>query len=383
MESKQVFQQFYTRLKWEGIIKALLLAVICGFAANFLVAFITWFFPINGLWLSIGIGLGVFALTMPLFYFTIFRPSSSSIAMRVDRLGLEERNITMLELENDPSYIALRQREDARQHIQRTINVNVKVKFNISLGLLILAPLAFTGGVSMTTVTGLSAQGVIPDGEKIISNILPEPEPVEYEVSYRAFSATLNFFSLIIGQEDMGGMIEGEAEQIVTEGEDATTVYAVANEGWMFYRWDVYNEADGTWSTDEEVEDPTRTDENVQSNLTYRAIFVQLGEGSSEDEGNGSGSGSNSEGDSDKNEPSGQEGNGGAPGKSPNSADGGGGVDGATGAYNSNSQIIDGNTYYRDVYEAYYEEVMEILAAGGDIPEELRDFIEAYFDAIL
>ncbi|MBR7140503.1 MAG: hypothetical protein IKD03_00020 [Clostridia bacterium] len=44
--------------------------------------------------------------------------------------------------------------------------------------------------------------------------------------------------------------------------------------------------------------------------------------------------------------------------------------------------IIDGETYYHEKIDEYYEKAMEIIAAGGEIPEELRAFIEKYYDSI-
>lgn len=56
---------------------------------------------------------------------------------------------------------------------------------------------------------------------------------------------------------------------------------------------------------------------------------------------------------------------------------------GVAGKYEDHNQVIDGNTYYRDVYEKYYEDALAILESGGVVPEELRQIIEAYFGVIL
>ena len=55
---------------------------------------------------------------------------------------------------------------------------------------------------------------------------------------------------------------------------------------------------------------------------------------------------------------------------------------GAGGKYKEYNQVIDGETYYRDVYQEYYEQAMQILSEGGVVPEYIRIIIQNYFDAI-
>ena len=56
--------------------------------------------------------------------------------------------------------------------------------------------------------------------------------------------------------------------------------------------------------------------------------------------------------------------------------------DGAGGAWSDSNWVIDGETDYRDVYEMYYDMAMDILNNGGEIPPELREFIEDYFGSL-
>ena len=55
---------------------------------------------------------------------------------------------------------------------------------------------------------------------------------------------------------------------------------------------------------------------------------------------------------------------------------------GAGGKWNDANQFIDGNQYYRDQLDLYYELAMQIFESGGEIPPELREFFENYFDSI-
>ena len=101
MDNKNYFQQQTPKLRTEAVLKSLFCALSLGFVALFVAAFATWFAPFNGLWLSLGVFVGVTAITFPLFYLKRFYPSVVRNARRLDSLGLEERLVTMVEFEND------------------------------------------------------------------------------------------------------------------------------------------------------------------------------------------------------------------------------------------------------------------------------------------
>jgi hypothetical protein len=316
MDNKQVFKKYYSRLATEGMIKALICGFIVGFAVSIIPAFISDLVNFNGLWLSIGIGLAAVAGATPLFYFYRFRPKTKQIAERIDRLGLDERLITMMELEKDDSYIALLQREDAKEKL-KTVDYK-QLKLSIFIFPIVLLIVLAVFSVRMT----ISAATVIPK----IQWQYPEPEVP---------GPTENFLFIPISYvADVGGVILGEAEQVVIFGKDATTVVAVANIGYEFEKW-----SDG-------LESPERTDKNVQKEFTVYAIFAELVDGG---DGNGPP----------------------IDGKNPG------------GEYIENNVIIDGETYYRDVYQNYYDEAMRILAEGGEIPPALREIIALYFGIII
>ena len=56
--------------------------------------------------------------------------------------------------------------------------------------------------------------------------------------------------------------------------------------------------------------------------------------------------------------------------------------DGAGGGWTEGNQVIDGKTDYRDVYDTYYDQAMEIIRNGGELPDYLKDFIEKYYGSI-
>lgn len=336
MSNTKVFEKYYTRLSRAGMLKALIYGLIAGLSVMFVISFATWFTDFNGLWVALGAGVSVALLCAVILYLKLFRPTTQSIARQLDKLGLEERLVTMLELENDQSYIAMRQREDAQAKLSAIDSKDVKSQ--ISKAAIIAVSIVAALAIAMTTVTSMSSAGFMPKPGDFIPGLKPGND--YFAVSYMV---------------EEGGYIEGEDEQLVRYGEDATPIIAVAEDGWMFDCWD-----DGS-------SNPSRTDRNVQHEIVLTAIFVQIDDDADDGDGDIPGD---------------------EPGDVP--ANTGGQSDptdaptpGASGKYEDHNQIIDGDTYYRDVYQDYYDRAMQILAEGGDIPPELRAIIEAYFGIIV
>ncbi len=372
MKDNRFFQKHHTRLVVEGIIKSTLVGLIIGFIANFLAAFVSWFFEFGGIWLPIVVGVVAGIASGIIFYFKKFRPQARDIAGRVDRLGLEERLITMLEYEKDDSIMAQRQRRDAKEHMNDVSNK--KVKFRLSKLMICFAVAAVLIGSSMTVVAGLADHGVIPPGTEIIN-----PENKEYiAVSYVV---------------EEGGEIIGEADQLILPGQDAAPVVAVANDGWVFFAWD-----DG-------YERPDRHDIKVTAPIEVIAVFVEITEDGEEDGGDNSDvptegdaasdvpadSGGPTNGNSGSDNSGGEQGNidgGDGPGSdgdnenSENQGQGDGQGFGAGGKWDDSNQFFDGNTYYKDFLEQYYEMAMQYFEENGEIPPELREFFETYYGSL-
>ncbi len=374
MAKNNLFEKHYPRVVLESILKSSLIGLSFGFCANFIVALASWIFDFGGTWIAVGVFIGVSAVSGILLYFLKFRPDVSDVARRVDRLGLEERMITMLELQDDDSYIAALQRENAKQHLGAVEGRRIKLR--ISRALIVFTIVAALLGSSMTTVAALAQSGIIPSGGDIIN----PPDPMEQYVSV----------SYIVEE---GGEVVGVADQLLLPGEDATTVVAIAEDGWAFVRWD-----DG-------VETPDRTDKNVTEDMEITAIFREVpddgeaGEGDGEPgeesaegdqapdapQGGGS-SGSNQAGGMDNNNENDTntedgEANSGSSGES---GDGNGQSQGqgAGGKWEDKNQFIDGNTYYKDKLEMFYEWAKQIFEENEEIPPELREFFEKYFGSI-
>ena len=345
MDVKELFDKYYSRLAREGILKALFCGLIVGFAVNFVVAFIAWYYGFNGLWWALGSWAVVTGAITPLFYFKKFKPSAKEVALRLDRLGLEERMITMNEFIEEDSFIAQKQREDA-QVTMRKIEPR-RIRFVFPKAIIIALAVLFVAGSGMTTVSGLTSADIIKPGKEVFNEILPEPEVDYVTVTY------------VVGEGE--GLIEGDDTQIIEKGGSTTEIIAVADDGYAFVEW-----SDG-------IKDANRSEFGVEEDLIIEAIFAPIG-GDGEGMGEGEGEGE------------GQAGQGDEPGKSDKpSEEDGEPNNGANGAYEENNMIKDGNTYYRDLLESggYYEEAMKWLESAEDLPPELREFIQTYFEVIV
>ena len=309
-----------------------------------------------------------------ILYFAKFRPSVEELARRVDRLGLEERMVTMLQLQNDDSLIARLQRENAKEHLQDAQDKQLRLRMPRAVIALMVVALILGG--SMTTVLALSEEGILPPGTELIDPTDPMEEYLA--ITYMA------------GE---GGEIEGETDQLLLPGEDGTPVVAVAEDGWVFVGWD-----DG-------VDTPERQALGVTSGAVYVANFQEIGDGDNAESGEEGGEGGQGEGDKAPDVPAGGETNaedaqggqgdkgsgsgsdssnqgGQGEGEEQGTGKGDGKGQGAGGRWEDSNQFLDGATYYRDYLEMYYEMAMEILEENGEIPPEMWEFFEAYFNGI-
>lgn len=341
MNRKQNFEKHYSRLRLEAWLLSLLWGLVIGFGCGALTALVLWFTKLDGIVLSLAAAAGVTFISMLFFYGLRFRPDAVKNARRLDRLGLEERLITMVEYEKDESVMARLQREDAKAQLSKIKPSSVKLRINkkLSVSLLIVTILF----ILVLALSILSATGILPGGDELIEDVVEEQREVWVSITYEV--------------ED-GGYIVGEAEQFILSGTDGEPVVAVAEEGYVFVEWD-----DGRSR-------PDRTDKNVTEDLVYIAVFELISEdGEPDDEGNDEKPMDNPE----ENENASQS-NPNQDSDSPSSAGG---------KYEEANQIIDGETYYREVLEMYKELLRQRLEIEGDtLTEEERAIIEAYLGIV-
>jgi len=343
MDRKKHFGRYYSRFMWEGIINSLLLGLVVGCGLGFATALAMWFMVFDLFWLPIVITAGGIIIATVLFYFFKFRPTVASNAKRIDRYGLEERLITMVELEGDDSYLAKLQREDAAEKLSK---LSAKqIRFCIPKLYIILASVIAFLGIGMNVVNALAEKGVLPHGYEVVDDIIPDPDPVYVTVTY------------IVSE---GGIIEGDESQVIELGGQTTAVIAVPDDGYAFYCWD-----DGG-------KRPTRTDYNVTEDVIYEAVFLPLdenGEGQPGDEGQPS-----DQGDQPGDQPGDKEGEGEGDKTRPNAPPSGG----AGGQFLPSNQVIDGDTYYGSVFDQYYDQTISDLTEDSQMSSDLKDFINNY-----
>lgn len=359
---KEVFRKYYRRVAAEGVLKALFIGLAAGSVVLALTELLSWFFGFKaGLYLGLALFAAISAGVTALLYFMKFRPTAKEIARRVDALGLEERLLTMTELENDSSYIALRQREDAVEKLSSVDHTMLKVA--VSSVLVIVLCIGGVVGIGSLTTEALYVAGVIPSGKEHISE---ERVQKEFTVSYGVEEGE---GKIVYYTEDLETEREADEFIRVKNGEDAPAVYALplTDENWVFVRW-----SDGLRS-------PYRQDLAVSADITVKAIFAQLsdidvtdpqlppemspGQG---DQEQGEGGGNEQPSD-----PSGDPGEGDG-----DDSDGGGSRNDAS------QQIYDGQTYYGDDYDQAYEEAKERLESDDDLTEQQKEWINDYWESI-
>lgn len=364
---RKLFEKHYSHLRRESILKALLCGLIAGFAVNFVTALTFYLVRVFsgreslltlGLWLSIGSGVVIGVLTAIILYYKVFKPNTQKIARRLDNLGLEERLVTMLDFENDPSYMAKKQREDAKQRLSQ---LDVKsVKFHIAKSAIVAAAVLAVFGLSITTVSALTEFNIIEAADPPVINNTENYQDVTYLVEGEGYI------------EGVDGPVEGIDAQLVLLGEDAETVVAVPEDGWVFVAWS------------DDYAYPERTDKNITGALTVTAIFMEL-----DDPGFQEGPGADGE------PVEGEDGNGDEPDNKPDDGNnnesgnddpskGDDGEEGEAGQgqdrYAESNQFKDGKTPYQDEFFSWQEKAMQELLDNPNLTPEQRAMIEAFFN---
>ena len=343
---QDLLKNYKSRLAKEGWLKAALCGMSVGFSADILCAIAFWIFGIKLFWICILVFAAVTAIATPLFYFGRFKSSRRQVASRVDMLGLEERILTMTQLENDDSYIARRQREDAMNAL-KSVNSSF-IKIAVSASMVVVCCVTLVLGVGATTVSAVSDKSLMD----LIREKQEEKEAIE------------NTFHLTYGVKDsVGGRVDGELEQTVKGGEAGKTVQAVAEDGYVFIGW-----------TDGYV-DATRTDADVQKDVTVNAVFVEI-ESNEEDDitDEEKGEGEPGEGGNSQQQP-------GDPSETPDGGDGEGDGAGA-GADAASNQVIDGSTYYGDEYSGSLSDAQDSMNSDSNLSGDEKGVIGDYFHNI-
>ncbi len=344
----EIFKIYSARLRKEAWIKAGFAALAVAFTVLFISSLAIWLTGFKFVWLSLILWAATIMVATPAFYFGKFAPSKKRVAQRMDAFGLEERMLTLVEFEDkEDSYMLRRQREDALAAIN---NFSAKfIKFAVSVAMVVAVSVSAGLGIAMTTVSALSAKGVIKGGNEIIED-MTTPELPEYEITYE-----------VEGE----GFINGELFLIdtVKQGEDGIEVVAEEMDGWAFEGW-----SDG-------VKDPIRVVTNVTCNMEFKAIFVELEEGEPGEGEDGEG-GDESGNVPQESQPGDKPGDGDPSEHPPQNAQG-------SGQWEPNNQIIDGETFYGgSTFDNAYDTAMGETAGNGDISGDGQGMIGGYMNGI-
>lgn len=362
-----VLKEYVVRLKKEAVLKALLCALSVSFGVLLVTSLICWFTEFGGYWIYPVAFAVPFGAAMPLFYFFVFYPSEKYVAKRLDKLGLDERIMTMVEFENQDSYIMQRQRQDAVNALSK-LNSRL-VKFALSAALIAIPAVAIPTATAMTTVDALSKAEVISSGKDLIDEL--KRDKTTFELVYRV-------------PDDLKGIVllysascpEGADEITVTvgRGQEGEVVKAFAygvpadDYQYVYVRW-----ADG-------VDDFLRQDASVQGKIIVTPIFEDLGYEVGDDfaedyEGPdriGSGDGDSADRNPANNDPDDNR----KPWEPPKDSGAGGGDD-------TTQYVIDGKTDYSGApYEEAYEKAMEELGQSGGADSEYKGVASDYFEGI-
>ncbi len=367
----ELMNKYRAQLVLEGWIRSFLYAVLAALCCVAVSAVVFWMVGFDMVWLLAVIFAGVAVITAPVLYFVMFRPTEKSVARRVDReLGLDERMVTMLEFRGSEDVIISAQRAEAVSLLKRS--GAKKLSFAaVSAALVVGLSVAFVVGAGTTTVSALSANGVIPSGSALLAG--EEVPPDVYTITYKIEgSGTIQGLDF----DENGELI---LSQQVTEGTTAGAVRAVPvtdEEGeWMFAGW-----SDG-------VDSAYRADKGVDCDRTLTAVFILVEEDGIEAEQDGSGKlpvpigdgGSGPGGDPGKPGGDGEEGDedGDAPGdKEQDPGEGSGGTS------NPENQVIDGEIYYGDMYDDAYGAAQDEISGDTEISDGVIGIIEDYMDII-
>src|SRR5690606_9812805 len=149
-------QKFHKKIVKEAIIKSLLAGFASGFGLTVILATIFYFIRYDGTILGIILGVVAGGGASWLFYRFAFYPDIKETARRLDKLGLDERMITMLEFEQEESYIVQRQREDTFTKIREIPEKSFKF-MDLAKYIVIIA-LTAIASVSMSVVLAFEVQ---------------------------------------------------------------------------------------------------------------------------------------------------------------------------------------------------------------------------------
>lgn len=397
---ENVLIKFKKKVKKQNIIKAGLCSVAISllFIIPFLIAF--WIMDYKYKFIiCAGIFIVGISVLFPVLYFKKFKYTEIQLAKKIDDLGLEERVLTMIELKDNDSFIAKKQKEDTL-NILKTVEANdLKGKyrkqsflsiFSTALASLVIAlSLMFPNIKEIIIAYGepkytieVSAEGlgfVIDyskyENQSLINAVskkqkqdqidkINNKEIVELKQFPTVFSNRISVNYRCFEDIDATMVLDGANFEDISyriKSDETHILMALPYKGYVFVGW-----SDGCVS-------PFREIDNYSTNLI--ALFDEVssvGEDSpdkQEEPGDKDGSA-----DSESNG-IGPEGDG--TGKTDNDDSWGDGAKGSPA-----NQVINGETYYGDIFNQSYQEAVERVKNNPNLTDAQKKAISDYFESI-
>lgn len=397
---ENVLIEFKKKAKKQNIIKAGLCSVAISLLFNipFLIAF--WIMDYKYKFIiCTGIFIIGISVLFPVLYFKKFKYTEIQLAKRIDDLGLEERVLTMIELKDNNSFIAKKQKEDTL-NVLKTVEANdLKGKykkqsllsiFSTALAFLVITLSLMFPNIRETIIAHgepkytieVSAEGlgfVIDyskyENQSLINAVSKKQEQdqidkinnkeiVELKQFPTSFSNRVSVNYRCFEDIDATMVLDGANFEDISyriKSDEVHILMALPYKGYVFIGW-----SDGCAS-------PFREIDNYSTNLI--ALFDEVSSVGEDlpdkQEEPGDKDGSNG-GESDG---IGPEGNG--TGKTNNDDSWGDGAKGSPA-----NQVINGETYYGDIFNQSYQEAVERIKNDTNSTDAQKKAITDYFESI-
>ena len=397
---ENVLIEFKKKAKKQNIIKAGLCSVAISllFTIPFLIAF--WIMDYKYKFIiCAGIFIVGISVLFPVLYFKKFKYTEIQLAKKIDDLGLEERVLTMIELKDNNSFIAKKQKEDTL-NILKTVEVNdLKGKyrkqsflsiFSTALASLVIAlSLMFPnikeiiiahGEPKYTIEVSVEGLGFVIDYSKyenqsLINAVSKKQEQdkidkinnkeiVELKQFPTAFSNRISVNYRYFEDIDATMVLDGANFEDISyriKSDETHILMALPYKGYVFVGW-----SDGCVSPFREIDDYSSDlialfDEvsSVGENMPDKQEEPGDKDGSADSESDGIGP----EGD--------------GTGKTNNDGSWGDGAKGSPA-----NQVINGETYYSDIFNQSYQEAVERIKNDTNLTDEQKKSITDYFESI-
>ena len=401
---ENVLTEFKKKAKKQNIIKTGLCSVSISLLFNipFLVVFCIMDYKYKFI-ICAGIFIIGISVLFPVLYSKKFKYTEIQLAKKIDDLGLEERVLTMIELKDDNSFIAKKQKEDTLNAL-RTVEAN-DLKgtyrkqsflsiFSIALtSLVITLSLMFPNIKEIIIAHGepkytieISAEGlgfVIDyskyENQSIINAVTEKQkkdnidringkEIVELKQVPNVFSNRISVNYKYSEETDATIVLDGANFEDISykmKSDETHILMALPYNGYVFIGW-----SDGYIFPFREITDYSKS-------LTALFDVVETVEEGKDANKEGEGEGEDSEGDSD---PGAKGDHGGKPGGSGSGSSNGEWEDGAKGS--AANQVINGETYYGDIFNQSYQEAVERIKNDANLTEAQKKAITDYFESI-